>query len=162
MFTKSVVNSASFKTVGQDNRWAVIISGGGNMYSNYSFFWNDCSYMYSTLINYYGYLKSHIYVLMSDGTDQGLDRNTGSGYDSSPTDLDGDGIADVGYSATLSNINSVFNALGESVGPNGQLLVFVTDHGMTNGDIVLWNESYFTGTEFSSQLSKLNASSRIN
>ena len=161
-FTKSVVNSASFKTVGQDNRYAVIISGGGNMYSNYSFFWNDCSYMYSTLINYYGYLKSHIYVLMSDGTDPGLDRNTGSGYDSSPTDLDGDGIADVGYSATLSNINSVFNALGESVGPNGQLLVFVTDHGMANGDIVLWNESYFTGTEFSSQLSKLNASSRIN
>ena len=74
------------------HNYAVIISGGANAYNNWIRYWNDCSTIFSTLINTYGYPKDHVYVLISDGTDPGNDRHRYDGnYDSSPLDLDGDG-----------------------------------------------------------------------
>ena len=59
------------------NKWAVIISGGGTVIDNHSRYWNDCSAMYSVLVNKYGYQKSHIYLSVSDGTSSGKDMNFG-------------------------------------------------------------------------------------
>ena len=45
----------------------------------------------------YGYSKQNIYVLMADGTNPNIDRHMNDGtYESSPLDLDGDGLADNG------------------------------------------------------------------
>lgn len=52
-----------------NNCWAVIISGGVDMYNNYERYWNDCSWIYKTLRQTYGYPKNHIIPLISDGTD---------------------------------------------------------------------------------------------
>ena len=63
--------------------YAVIISGGASAYYNWVRYWNDSSYIYKTLVNYYGFKQKNIYVLMSDGTDPGADRHHYDGsYDS--------------------------------------------------------------------------------
>lgn len=31
------------------NKWAIIINGGGDKYSNHICYWNDCSFFYKTL-----------------------------------------------------------------------------------------------------------------
>lgn len=82
-------------------------------------YWNDCSEIYKTLINVYQYPKSHIFVLMSDGTSSGLDRNLGltefGPFDSSPTDLDGDNIADITHYATQVSYPRAGNVYDEFV-----------------------------------------------
>lgn len=82
------------------NDWAIIISGGGIPQKNYERYWNDCSWIYRTLRQQYGYQKDHIFSLISDGTDPGLDMCVGvNQYDSSSPDLDHDGLDDVQYAA---------------------------------------------------------------
>ena len=81
--------------------YAVILSGGHNKYSNYERYWNDCSFVYQTLVNKYGVPKNNIAVVMSDGTNPAEDmRLTTGGYKSSPLDLDYDGWPDIKYAAT--------------------------------------------------------------
>lgn len=145
------------------NNWAVIISGGANAVMNYHRYWNDCSEIYKTLINVYQYPKSHIFVLMSDGTSSGLDRNLGltefGPFDSSPTDLDGDNIADITHSATLNSINTVFTYLGQNVDNNDNVFIFVIDHGVRkNGKswITLWDGDEINGSNFATQVNKIS------
>ena len=116
-FSKSTPNLRSGVNV--QNCYAVIISGGANVSSNAERYWNDCSAIYSTLIYVYGYLKNHIYVLISDGTDPAIDRALVNGnFDSSPLDLDGDGLSDIQYAATKNNITTVFNSLSNILTSN--------------------------------------------
>lgn len=127
------------------HNYAVIINGGGNAWSNWVRYWNDCSAIYSTLINVYGYPKDHIYVLISDGTNPEHDRHHYDGhYDSSPLDLDGDGSNDIQYAATRANITQVFNTLRNRLTPADNLFIYTTDHGgQESGTDVymnLWNE----------------------
>ena len=142
------------------HNYAVIISGGYNAYNNHIRYWNDCQAIYSTLVNEYGYLDSHIYVLISDGTNPANDRNTGYGYDSSPLDLDGDGDNDIQYAATKNNITSVFNLLSNTLTSNDFLYIFTTDHGDTMGGdnalLCLWGET-MTDAEFANEVNKVNA-----
>lgn len=56
------VSRDSRSTSYNNNCYAVIISGGGNQSSNHIRYWNDCSYIYSTLINLYNYSPDNIYV----------------------------------------------------------------------------------------------------
>ena len=91
---------------------------------------NDNAF-YSALIHVYGYLKNNIYVLISDGTDTAIDRHLNNGsYDSSPLDLDGDGLPDIQYSATKNSITTVFNTLANILTSNDQcicILLLLTD-----------------------------------
>lgn len=84
--------------------YALIISGGSDPKSNESKYWNDCSFIYSTLRIAYGVPKENIQVLMSDGDNPADDLNIGDflepEYISSPLDLDGDGMTDINYPAT--------------------------------------------------------------
>lgn len=148
---KPYVNKASLtndeKMVAQ-HTYAVILSGGVNKNCNHERYWNDCSFVYQVLTRKYGVPKSNIKVIMSDGTDPADDMRTMSGqYQSSPLDLDGDGIVDIGYSATRSNIQSVINELGNQLQEDDHLLFFVIDHGgsldgNSKSYICLWdNES---------------------
>lgn len=119
-----------------DRTYAVILSGGANKNSNYERYWNDCSYVYQVLTRKYGIPKSNIYVIMSDGTNPAADMRTISGsYKSSPLDLDGDGNADIEYSATQNNIHTVLNELATIMNQDDHLLFYVIDHGGTNDGI---------------------------
>lgn len=146
-----------------NNLWAVIISGGGSPQSNHVRYWNDCSAMYNILIKKYGYKKENIYVIMADGTDPSPDRRLLDGsIDSSPLDLDGDGIPDIQYAATYSNVSSIFNNLANTLNGNDELFIFTTDHGVKVGDnsaIVLWNNQGMFDYEFASLVKRIKAKS---
>ena len=145
-----------------NHQYAVIISGGGNVYYNYERYWNDCSAIYQTLVNVYGYSKQNIYVLMADGTDPTVDRHLNNGtYESSPLDLDGDGLADIQYDATRSSITSVFNILNNTLTEDDDLFIFTTDHGDTVGGnhvaMCLWNGEILHDYEFATYLNSISA-----
>jgi len=155
-------NNPNFRSdINIQNCYAVIISGGYDLYNNWERYWNDCSAIYSILIQGYGYLKSNIYVLMSDGTDPAIDRHLINGdYDSSPLDLDGDGLPDIQYAATKNNITMVFNTLADILTPDDHLFIFTTDHGdLTHtgeATLELWYET-ITASEFALEVDKVNA-----
>lgn len=141
--------------------YAVIISGGMNLENNHERYWNDCSAIYSTLVNVYGYLKDHIYVLISDGKSLDLDRHLNNGtYASSPQDLDGDGKGDINYAATRANISTVFDLLGDKLTSDDNLFIFTTDHGGfygSNAFMCLWNNEILKDEDFSKELNKVKA-----
>ena len=145
------------------NCYAVIINGGMDCYNNWVRYWNNCSAMYSALIHKYGYLKNNIYVLMSDGTDPEIDRHHDffGIYDSSPLDLDNDGLPDIQYAATRDNITMVFNTLSTILKPEDNLFIFTTGHGsiyplMQETTLMLWLEE-MTASEFASEVDKVRA-----
>lgn len=148
--------------VSAPNSYAVIIDGGIDKDRHDTRYWNDCSLFYQMLVNVFGYDKQKIYVLMSDGTSSGLDMTGLRGLLSSPLDLDGDGKADINYSATRQNITKVFNELSSKMTSKDELLIFTTDHGKSsNGALYLWNEETITPREFHSEVSKVNCKSKL-
>ncbi len=154
-------NVAQSNTINLNN-YAVILSGGANPQYNYERYWNECAILYTTLVHKYKYPKENIYVLISDGDNQGKDRHKNDGtYDSSPTDLDGDGVSDVRFSATKSNITNVFNELQKKLSEKDNLLIFTTDHGGQISSnyvyINLWNNEILHDYEFANEVNKVKA-----
>lgn len=144
-----------------DHNYAIIINGGIDKYNNHVRYWNDCSYIYKTLINTYHYKKNNIFVLMSDGTSSGEDRCLGNMiFDSSPLDLDEDGYDDIQYAATPSNIHSVFTTLSNTLTQADTLFIFTMDHGgQTSGNSVylyLWG-STISDEDFAAEVNSVNA-----
>jgi len=125
--------------------YALIISGGINPMANKERYWNDCSFIYQTLVNRYGVPKENIFPLMSDGADPADDMLNVSGeYVSQSLDLDFDGEDEIEYAATSSNIQSVLASLSETMSEEDHLFVYVIDHGgSTDNDtdsyICLWD-----------------------
>jgi FlgD Ig-like domain/Peptidase C13 family len=109
---------------------ALIISGGASAGSNHIRYWNDCSFIYKTLVNYYGYFDENIWVLISDGLNPAPDISNGT---NSNPDLDGDGDDDIMYPATLPYVDQVFTELANTLSPSDQLFIFTTDHGGSAG-----------------------------
>lgn len=133
-----------------ERTYAVILSGGVNKNSNYVRYWNDCSFIYQTLVKKYGVPKDNINVIMSDGTDPAADMKLMDlSYVSSPLDLDGDSYDDIEYSATRTNVQSVLNSLSSTLQKDDHLFIFVIDHGgstdgITHSYINLWgNEKLY-------------------
>lgn len=144
--------------------YAVILSGGINKYSNYERYWNDCSFIYQTLINKYCIPKQNTYVVMADGTDPAEDMNCFGYFKSSSLDLDFDGFPDLKYAATKANITSIFNELSQKLTENDQLFFYVIDHGGSNDEIsqsyiCLWNNESLEDYELSAMLDKIKAGS---
>lgn len=136
--------------------YAVIISGGADMYNNHKRYWNNCQYLYKRLTQDLGYDKSHIYCLVADGTNPAADmRYKANSYMSSPLDFDNDGTNDIKYAATKSDISRVFNELKSKSSSIDHLLVFVTDHGSSDGKICLWNNQRMSPAELNAELNKL-------
>lgn len=133
------------------NCYAVIISGGANKPNNHIRYWGDVAQIYSTLTLKFGYPKTNIYALVSDGLDPAADRSDDT---NSPFDLDGDGTNDTLAAATAVNISNVFVHLQSILTTNDQLLVFLTDHGGPTGgggewdvELNLWNEEVMRDKE---------------
>lgn len=146
--------------------WCVLISGGCSPNYNNERYWNNCSYIYQTLTKLYKVPRSNIYVIMADGTDPAPDQyitwfdpikqKYESKLQSSPLDLDGDGRADIQYSATQENIRKVFNELYDKVQTGDHVFVFVTDHGGSDDTengisyVWLWDKEQLYDYELSS------------
>ncbi len=110
------------------NKWAVIISGGGMTQCNYYRYWNDCSFFYKTLKNVYGLSDSQIMVAMSDGMNTGNDFVGPNGLqESSPWDLDGDGIGDIDYPGTWYGVNSAIGDVSDSAQSGDEVIILVTN-----------------------------------
>lgn len=144
--------------------YAVILNGGANQTSNWERYWNDCSFIYKTLRNRYEIPKQNIKVIMSDGTSDGADMNAddGSGYVSSPLDLDDDGSADIEYPATKEQLHAVLNSMAQNLTDDDHLLLFVTGHGgydytSNSSYLYLWNNVKLYPSELSGFLSPINA-----
>lgn len=139
----------------EPNKWAVIISGGGDVSINYKCFWYDVCSIYNQLISV-GFSKSNIYCLVSDGNDTAIDRRVSSYmFDNSPTDFDEDNYSDVDYPAKEEWISEVFDTIGSLAQPGDELLVFMTGHGSYNG-VTLWGTDVLSPTELNSELNKLD------
>ena len=115
------------------NCYAVIISGGANSYNNWGRYWNNCSQIYSTLLQKYHIPENHITILMSDGTNPANDRNIGDDvtpvYVNTDPDIDQDGDDDIDFSCTHANVLSVLTNLQATLTANDQLFIYITDHG---------------------------------
>ena len=127
--------------------FAVIVNGGRNKLTNHERYWNDCAFLYRTLRHTYHIPQRNITVLMSDGGAQEDDmiRADGWGFRSSPTDLDGDGLPDVNYSAKREMLVSVLYDLSKKLTTNDHLFLFFVDHGgstdhLSDSFIWLWND----------------------
>ena len=169
MFNMSTSNFHQKNVSESANEYAVIINGGYEARQNYPRYYNHCRAIYQMLVNKYHYDKDKIYVLMGNGTDSSPDYNNGSynnpNYVSYPDDLDGDGTNDVQFSATYSNVSSVFSALQNIITEDDNVLVFVTDHGGRENNvstIALWNKYQMTPSQFAQQINKINAAKTIN
>ena len=125
--------------------YAIILSGGVNKLYNYERYWNDCSFIYQTLVNKHGIPKGNIIPIMSDGNDPAADMNcTMGGFKSQSLDLDFDGIPDISLAATKPNVRKALNSLANKMRKDDHLFVFVIDHGGSDDDIsksyiCLWN-----------------------
>lgn len=141
--------------------YAIILSGGVNKIYNYERYWNDCSFIYQTLVNKYGVPKDNIYPLMSDGNDPSPDmRCTMGGFASQPLDLDFDGLAEIELAATKANVQSAIETVNSKLQKNDQLFIFVIDHGGTsNGKsyICLWNNEQLYDYELAAMLNQASA-----
>ena len=138
--------------------YAIIISGGVNAVYNYERYWNDCSFIYQTLVNKYSIPKDNIYPIMSDGTDPNEDmRCTTGGIISQPLDLDNDGVADIKLAATKSNVVNTLSQLSRKLQKDDHLFIYVIDHGgtddnKTNSYICLWNNETLYDYELANML----------
>jgi hypothetical protein len=126
----------------QSSLYALLISGGRNKLYNHERYLNDCAFLYRTLRSDYLIAKDHITLLMADGNNPASDMllDGGTGFASSPTDLDGDGEDDLYLAATMENLQQSLNRLTETLTPKDHLFVFITDHGerTTTGVTRLW------------------------
>lgn len=145
--------------------YAIILSGGINKFSNHSRYWNDCSFIYQTLVKRYGVPRSHISSLVADGTNPADDMIiTGGAFSSSPLDFDDDGINDIQYAATRQNLINVLQDLSSVLTPQDQLFLFVIDHGgfdVSTGSsyICLWNSQRIYDYELATLLDDFNVNS---
>lgn len=89
-------------------RYAILFSGGIKKAYNHVRYWNDLKFMYSTLVNKYGY--TDIVILYADG--EGLD-----------------GQIPVHYSANQTSLETVFNLLRENSTEEDFVFIFTTNHG---------------------------------
>lgn len=94
----------------QPTRYAILFSGGANEKFNWSRYWNDLTFMYSTLVNHLGFPPGNIAVLYADGKAK-------------------DTQIPVDYAATPASLQTVFGLLREVATENDLVFFFTTNHG---------------------------------
>ncbi|MDE6125770.1 MAG: hypothetical protein K2G30_02335, partial [Muribaculaceae bacterium] len=131
--------------------YAIILNGGINKNANNKRSWNDCSFIYQTLVKKLGVPRGNVFVLAADGADPSEDMTVYDGaYASSPLDLDFDGSPDIQYAATTENLRFVISGLEREMSTDDHLLLFVVGGGGTinaGGDVPyirLWGDETLT------------------
>ncbi|MCK4613282.1 MAG: caspase family protein [Thermoplasmata archaeon] len=102
-----------------NNRFAFLLAGGSTKPAdNYPSIKNNVEYAYEVLHDFYGYTSHNIKVLSWDGKIQTMN------------------IVDA--PGTLPEINNAFKELGNEMGPNDFLFVYITSHGVP-GKVEVYN-----------------------
>ncbi len=116
-----------------NERYAVLISGGGNPSSNHARYWNDLCFMYDVLKKN-GYKDDKIFVLYADGNPPSSINCPNPQDAVSHTNI-------IDYPATKAQVQSVFSQLKNKISNNDFLFVYVTDHGngYNSASHELWN-----------------------
>lgn len=145
--------SQNFTNGVASRNYAVLINGGSSNVANYQMYWWDCSNVYRVLTQSYHIPSSNVYSCISDGTASGNDMNLkdGNGFASSSIRLNGTDITPNLYSATKSNIISVFSSLSNVMTSNDHLFVFITGPARP-GSIDLWGGDSLTVSELDEML----------
>ena len=129
---KPSVSVSNITNDAANNTYAIIMGGGTNKYNNYEEYWNDCSFMYQTLVNRFKIPKANIRVYLGAGTDTvpTIRRADMQGFMAMPMDLDNDGISDInGPSNTSLFINELFEINLQSNADKSHVFVFFVDKG---------------------------------
>ncbi len=159
--SKPSVSKASLSNADKtaaERTYAIILSGGKNKQSNYERYWNDCSFIYQTLVNKYGVSRGNIFPIMSDGNNPAEDMMIAYGnFRSQPLDLDGDGTEDISMAATKANISTTIDMLKNRMWQDDHLFIFVIDHGgstdgVNNSYINLWGNEKLSDEELTDLL----------
>lgn len=139
---------------------AIILNGGGSVISNHERYWNDCSFLYKTLVNSYSIPKYNIYPVMSNGMSWQADMiDVDGNIVCKSHDLDEDGIDEYIYSAESSDLNSILWELRYKMNPEDHLLIYVIDHGERKGAgsyIVMWGNWLLSSRDFADMLKPLS------
>ena len=95
---------------------------------------------------------------MADGTNPSIDN---SNHTSSDPDLDNDGVTDIDYAATNSNLDHVFNLLSSKLTNQDYLFIYTIDHGGINplideSFILMWNNNIYYASDFSNKVKAIN------
>lgn len=103
-----------------ERTYAIIISGGEQPIINWDRYWNNCSFIYQTLVNTYGIPKDNIYPMIADGNDPRADMNPSEfpflrNCVNQSLDLDLDGVDDISMAATKENVKNTLMALENKV-----------------------------------------------
>ncbi len=147
------------------NCYAVLLNGGRNSTSNYECWYNSLAFVYETLVNEYSYDEDNIYVLNSDGTSTNadmlgeIDEFPWEDTIDAPQDLDGDNDGDIDYSATVSNLEDVFDELSTNLTTSDFLFVFITGRAdvFDKIEIELWNNTSIDDDDFATLVNSVNA-----
>lgn len=92
------------------NKYALLISGGIDSTHAYSRYWNDLSFMYNTLKSKYGFSDKNILVVYKDGVAV-------------------DNSMNVDYAADSDGIDDAFGYLYENMSSTDLFVLFTTNHG---------------------------------
>lgn len=121
-----------FYPANMGNEYAILISGGFNSINNHARYWNDIGEAY-LMLKKYGYLDENIIVFYADGNYPNAS-NCHNWLEIKPQYSD----MKVDYPATKENIRLAISNMTYS--NSNSLFLFCTDHGMSNGDLVLWGQ----------------------
>ena len=97
-------------SVAASKNYALLYSGGINIYNAHSRYWNDLKFMYNTLKSQYGYGDDQIVVVYKDGRAE-------------------DEEMKVDYPANVIGLNSAIAYLQTRLSGRQDLFLFVTNHG---------------------------------
>lgn len=149
---------------------ALLVSGGICKSSNHLRFWGNMSLAFCMLRHDFGVPRENMRVLWASG-DPSSDLCLAGGsrclqcrngtMPKQPSDLDGDGAADLDGAATAANVRKALAELRAQMADGDQLFVYVTDHGSRYGldkwdvrsifpysRISLWDGESFLDYEF--------------
>jgi hypothetical protein len=130
------------------HKYALLIVGGASKSENNARYWNDLCFMYDILKNDYGYSDSNIYAVYADGNKPSSSNCPDPQNAVSHTNV-------IDYSATTSNLQTIFSTLDNKMYSKDFLFVWTNDHGSTSSGhsyLNLWGssimDSTFAGTSY--------------
>lgn len=143
-----------------NSKYAILLNGGEISGNNCTYFWNDISHNYASLIEH-GYPKENIFVLSCDGKSISNDGANPS------MDLDGDGDSDIiEKTCTYLNIEDVFEHLSGVMKESDMLYIHSISHGSIDNNsgnvyLCLWENDALWDYQLAEMLSEINCSQII-
>lgn len=140
--------SFAWSQVKQPNTYGIILNGGGNEFNNEYRYFDNVGKLYSAYVNQ-GIQKKNIYTLYASGNNTTLDtfkrettikdllKGSPNLNFNGATELNKQGIP-VNGSASKADLKKAFLDVAKKAKPGDLVNLYVTDHGMPSGEVVMW------------------------